>query len=149
MTIVQPVLSAKNDQYWTLVENFNYSWTFEDRTFSITVNKGFLTDLASVPKIFWPIVAPFGLVNPAAVLHDALYQGNGNILPQDGTFTLNDQPFTKSFSRDECDRLFLRLCRLSGVPSWRSQVMYWSLKGFGFVKWNQYSKKLKVKKNEQ
>jgi len=39
----------------------------------ITVPDGFLTDGASVPRIFWNIFSPFGSYFPAALIHDYLY----------------------------------------------------------------------------
>ena len=38
----------------------------------ITAKKGFKTDLASVPRIAWNIIAPFDIAR-SAVIHDALY----------------------------------------------------------------------------
>lgn len=40
------------------------------------IEKGFTTDLASVPRIFWPVIPPFGRYARAAVLHDYLLQEN-------------------------------------------------------------------------
>jgi len=39
----------------------------------ITVPTGFITDGASVPRIFWPIFDPFGGYFHAAIIHDYLY----------------------------------------------------------------------------
>jgi len=38
------------------------------------VPKGFITDGASIPRIFWRIYLPYGLYIEAAVLHDYLYR---------------------------------------------------------------------------
>jgi hypothetical protein len=40
---------------------------------AVTVPTGFVTDLASVPRIFWSILQPDGLYAYAAVVHDYLY----------------------------------------------------------------------------
>ena len=40
---------------------------------TITVRKGFITDLASVPRPMWAIIAPFDLAR-AAIIHDLLYK---------------------------------------------------------------------------
>lgn len=44
------------------------------------IPKGFETDLASIPRIFWPILAPqySGFVAPA-ILHDYLYRCNNHL----------------------------------------------------------------------
>ncbi len=40
---------------------------------AVTVPKGFVTDLASVPQIFWSVLPPQGRHGHAAILHDWLY----------------------------------------------------------------------------
>jgi hypothetical protein len=39
----------------------------------ITVNAGFVTDLASVPRLMWWLIAPFDVAR-AAIIHDLLYK---------------------------------------------------------------------------
>lgn len=41
--------------------------------YKITVKKGFVTDLASVPRICWAFVAPWDVAR-AAIIHDLLYK---------------------------------------------------------------------------
>ena len=40
---------------------------------TITVKKGFVTDLASAPRALWAILAPFDIAR-AAIIHDLLYK---------------------------------------------------------------------------
>ena len=40
---------------------------------SITVLSGFITDLASTPRILWNVIAPFDVAR-AAIVHDLLYK---------------------------------------------------------------------------
>ena len=40
---------------------------------SITVPSGFITDLASTPRILWNVIAPFDVAR-AAIVHDLLYK---------------------------------------------------------------------------
>lgn len=44
----------------------------------IEVPKGYRTDFASVPRIFWIIIPPFGRYHRAAVIHDYLYELGGS-----------------------------------------------------------------------
>ena len=44
-----------------------------DRTETITVPSGFVTDLASVPRAMWWLIAPFDVAR-AAIIHDLLYK---------------------------------------------------------------------------
>ena len=59
----------------------NMKVTIDDKKY--VVPKGFETDLASIPRILWPIFAPqySGFVAPA-ILHDYLYRCNNNITRQ-------------------------------------------------------------------
>ena len=42
-------------------------------TSTITVPKGYITDLASVPRVCWTFIAPFDCAR-AAVVHDIMYE---------------------------------------------------------------------------
>ena len=44
-----------------------------NKTETITVPKGFVTDLASVPRALWAFIAPFDVAR-AAIVHDLLYK---------------------------------------------------------------------------
>ncbi len=50
----------------------------------ITVPTGFVTDGASIPRIFWNILSPFGDYFPAALVHDFLYSRSST-----GRFTVD------------------------------------------------------------
>ena len=75
---------------------------------------GFVTDFASIPPGFWWVVQPFGRHAPAAVIHDYLYA-----LREPGT-------------RKMADYLFCEAMRESGVPYWRRNLMYWTVRLGGF-----------------
>ena len=44
-----------------------------NKTETITVSSGFITDLASTPRILWNVIAPFDVAR-AAIVHDLLYK---------------------------------------------------------------------------
>ena len=44
-----------------------------NKTETITVPNGFITDLASTPRILWNVIAPFDVAR-AAIVHDLLYK---------------------------------------------------------------------------
>ena len=72
----------------------------------ITVPTGFVTDLASVPRIFWDIFPPFGKYTQAAIIHDYIYKGH-------------------NYPRGTCDNIFLEAMIVLGV-SWISRNIIWS-----------------------
>lgn len=84
---------------------------------TITVPAGFETDFASVPRLFWRIVPPWGRYSPAAVVHDFLYH-------------------TGLVTRVEADRIFLDLMTKLGVPTWKCRMMYWAVRVGGWKAWN-------------
>ena len=44
-----------------------------NKTETITVPNGFITDLASTPRVLWNVIAPFDVAR-AAIVHDLLYK---------------------------------------------------------------------------
>jgi hypothetical protein len=55
---------------WTLKQELVYE---TDIGYKIVVPAGFVTDLASVPRLLWLLWPPFGKYTRAAVIHDWLY----------------------------------------------------------------------------
>ncbi len=89
---------------------------------SVDVPAGFETDFASVPRFFWRIVPPFGRYSPAAVVHDFLY-------------------FSGQVSRKDADETFYRLMGSLGVPDWKRWAMYYAVRAFGWIAWNEHRKR--------
>lgn len=89
----------------------------------IIVPKGFETDFASVPRLFWNILPPWGEYAPAAIVHDYLYVM---------------QPFT----RYEIDYLFLRIMEQLEVGWFKRHIMYRGVRIGGWNAWNRHNEKL-------
>ena len=60
---------------WFLVEDWAL-WCREG-DWEVTVPAGFRFDLASIPRLLWPVVGPFELSIDAPLFHDACYQYGG------------------------------------------------------------------------
>ena len=100
--------------------------TLRGRT--VIVPSRFKTDFASVPRIFWRIVPPWGAYSPAAVIHDYLYA-------------------TGEVSKKEADLIFLELMKRLHVKKWKRNIMYWAVRVGGKPAWNRHRKKrLSVKR---
>jgi hypothetical protein len=82
-----------------------------------TVPTGFKTDLASVPRLFWNILPPFGKYTEAAVLHDWLYR-------------------THLLTRAQADGLLLEAMVLCRVPRWQRALIYGAVRCFGWAAWS-------------
>lgn len=83
----------------------------------VTVEKGFDTDFASTPRVFWAIYPPTGSYTKAAVVHDRDY-------------------FYQDVTRDVADATFLEGMEELGVPWARRQLIYRSVRAFGWLAWN-------------
>lgn len=83
------------------------------------IPKNFDTDLASIPKGAWFIMAPFhaSLIRPA-IVHDWFYRK------------------TCDFTRYETDLIFYYMLKNEGVSTTRASIMYYAVRLFG---WNYYN----------
>ncbi|ECG6032325.1 DUF1353 domain-containing protein [Salmonella enterica subsp. enterica serovar Eastbourne] len=107
-----PAILEMLDHYrWRVYEPFEF-YLSDDNRDVISVPAGFVTDLASVPRIFWTLLPPDGKYAKAAIIHDYLYD---NALR----------------TKKEADRIFLDGMRVLGVPEWKRIVMYLAVRWFG------------------
>ena len=91
---------------------------YEDDKWEIEVLPGWITDGASVPKIFWNLFPPVsGQYLEAAILHDALYK-------------------SQTLSRKESDKIFLRAMKYLKVNFFKRYVMYFAVRLFGLMAWD-------------
>src|SRR5262245_11715481 len=63
------------DNEWELVETYR----FAPSSFSFTILAGFRFDLASVPRLAWPLIGPFELSLVAPLAHDFIYRHGGKL----------------------------------------------------------------------
>ncbi len=91
----------------------------------IVVPRGFVTDMASIPRPLWSLYSPFGKHGNASILHDWLYS-------------------TEMFSRSACDEIFHYAMKVSGVGILDRNIIYYHVRAYGgFFVWNRHDK-LKV-----
>nr|VFK14586.1 MAG: Protein of unknown function (DUF1353) [Candidatus Kentron sp. LFY] len=99
---------------WKLLNGFDYHVGRYPSDETISVPSGFETDLASTPRIMWPILPPHGKYMKAAILHDYLYaQGE--------------------LERKRADDIFLEAMTVQGVMAWKIQAMYLAVRFFGWA----------------
>ena len=111
---------------WRLEEAYSY----QDGPTQIIVPAGFLFDLASIPRIFWWLIAPFELSVAAPLLHDFLYHHRGDLPP--GTV----EP-SRPYTRHEADHLFRTVMETEGVPGWRRTLAYLAVRAVGWLGWRR------------
>lgn len=107
--VVKPIDKAR----WELMSPLAYKSPLK----LFIVPEGFITDFASVPRVFWTLLPPAtGRHREAAVLHDYLYT-------------------IKSTSRKFADNIFLDAMIGAKVPAWKRQLIYWAVRFGGGSYW--------------
>jgi len=102
-----------SSRMWKLASKFRYVGSK-----IIDVPVGFLTDGASVPRVFWSLFDPTGPYLQAAVIHDYLY-------------------ITQIFSRETSDLIFLEAMKACGVGFLTRQAVYRAVRFGGWVGWER------------
>lgn len=87
----------------------------------VTVPKGFVTDFASIPKIFWSVLPPDGSYVYAAILHDYLY-------------------WVQTRTRADADEIFRLAMRDFDVSSVKIKAIYSAVRKFGGTAWRANQK---------
>ena len=104
---------------WCLLEDFYYQ--HDDGKVIVTPAK-FITDFASVPRLFWNILPPWGKYGFIAVAHDWLYY---------------DQSTTKEYADD----VLMAGMKLMGVDLADREIIYEAVHKAGQAAWDENTKK--------
>jgi hypothetical protein len=100
------------------------SWTpdaGQPDTPKFIVPKGFVTDLASIPALFWSILRPDGDYAYAAILHDYMY-------------------WVQKWPKEQADLVLKRCMEDFKVSALRTESIYTAVKDFGASAWQQNAK---------
>ncbi len=118
--VVSPLADGKT---WVLVEPFGYDVGELGSGDTIEVVRGFKTDFASIPRLFWIVLPKWGKYGNAAVIHDWLY-------------------FTQQRTREEADRILFEAMQVLTVPRWQQYPIFYAVRWFGWFAWkrNQWDK---------
>ncbi len=92
--------------HWRVTEPFQYMIGSKTSRQWVTVPAGYLTDGATVPRLFWSLIPPWGSYGQAAVVHDLLCEYLSIV--EDGKL--------KPITRQRCDEIFLEAMTVLGVP---------------------------------
>ncbi len=126
-------VSPQDDgKHWRLIRTFEYVWGKLETGLHIRVPAGFVTDFASSPRFFWPIVSPWGKWGKAAILHDWLYSKKGQRVVD-----LRGHGLVSIPRRKLADGIFLEAMEVLGVKPWRRNLMYWGVRAFGWLAWRK------------
>jgi len=94
----------------------------------LTVRTGFVTDLASVPRILWRVLAPWDVAR-AAIIHDLLYL----TIRQYRWKNDNEDKELVKRAKKASDKVFLCAMRdaTPAVPGWKRYAAYYAVAAFG------------------
>jgi len=115
---------------WVLMEDCRYA-AFDG--WSITAKRGFRSDLASIPRLFWVVIAFHDLSLIAPIMHDVIYRCGGLVLLPHGEV----EPAGRKFERKDADDLFLELMTRSNIAYWKRNVAYLAVRAFGQSSWRE------------
>lgn len=104
---------------WRIAELVSY----DNGVVSVTVPKGFVTDLASIPKALRWFVSndDYRVIRPA-IIHDWLY--------------LKHRVDGGSISRAQADLLFYEMLRVEGMGVIKAKLMYAAVRIGGWAAWS-------------
>lgn len=107
-----------------LTSDLIYKYPDNEGYLEITIPKGFETDFASIPRIFWSIIAPIGKHTLPSVLHDYLYEYG---------YSLN-------ITRKKADKMFYDAMIESKVARITANILWLCVRVFGYKNYNKGSK---------
>jgi len=116
---------------WEVVDDYHFyiPWLL----INVKIPKGFVFDGASIPKLFWPLLSPTGLLFIPGLFHDFGYKYNKWI-------DENDRDICVGAGQKFFDDQFRRLgVYINDMPI-LDKVAFVALRGFGFIAWNNHRK---------
>lgn len=112
----EPGILAFSDRLYFMLDT-DLKWRIGETEKQIVVPSGFVSDGASVPKIFWPLgLVPYGSHGRATVVHDFLY-------------------WFQQCSRNQADNIMLIALKESGVSFFKRLILTVGVKLFGKRAW--------------
>ncbi|MBP4002535.1 DUF1353 domain-containing protein [Pseudomonas koreensis] len=106
--------------YWRVTKAFRYYLRHEDGGEWVYVPAGYLTDGASVPRLFWSLLPPWGAYGQAAVVHD--------IVCEYLSITVNGMP--RSITRKACDDILFEAMVVLNVPAYKRRIIELSVNAY-------------------
>lgn len=111
-------IATADGKYWVVSEALIYENPKTKQVFEVP--RGFVTDMASVPRLFWTAFPPCGKYTPAAVVHDYIYWY---------------QP--PNCDRECADNLLLMAMEESGVSAASRNAIYAGVRVGGESSWEE------------
>jgi len=123
---------------YEVLDEFVY-YRDKENNVKIFVGAGFITDFASIPRIFWSIFPPFGKYTKAAVLHDRLCVAFNNrecwkdVLTD--TANVDSNFLQQSVKRKDADNIFLEAMDVLKVDTKTKYCLYAGVRLYAIYKY--------------
>jgi len=125
MTVIHCSYDIAQPHVWHLEQPYTRTTSIG----TVTVPPGFLWDGASVPRVLWNMIPPWGSYSGAALVHDWLYRTRRTCASS-----------TKTITKEEADRVFYELMLEDGVHKSRAWTMWQAVALWGGKAWSQMKK---------
>jgi hypothetical protein len=116
MTRIYLSYDTSDPENWTLDQPYQRDTAIG----SVTVPKGFVTDLASTPRTLWSMLPRWGRWSGAAIVHDWFYRTR-----------------PEGLTRYRADRIFLKLMTDDGVRHGDATLIFKAVRQFGGTAWRK------------
>jgi hypothetical protein len=103
--------------HWRVMEDFRYYLGDKNSTGWVDIPRGFLTDGATIPRIFWNLLPPWGTYGQAAIVHDFLCR----------YLTITKDGLSVHITRKQCDEILLEAMVVLGVPLTTRCAIYYAV----------------------
>jgi hypothetical protein len=101
----KPQLDYLGDRKWRLTNRYVY----HDAAGDIVIPKGFVSDLASVPRFAWWLISPMDLSEVAPLVHD---------------FVCRTPKMRERYTSRAAHQVFFSIMLKENVPLWRALLSY-------------------------
>jgi len=116
---------------WTLVDNYRITLPIDDyNEIKFEIPMGFDFDLASIPRLIWPLISSFELSLVAPLIHDYCYQYQGSPVYHIKLVRGIEEKTYNYISRAEADKIFFDLMIREKVPRWKANSSYTAVRLF-------------------
>lgn len=116
--------------YWRVIQGFKFFFGDLSEEKWVFIPAGYLTDGASVPRLLWSLLPPWGAYGQAAVLHDYLCEN----------LTIQVHGVATAIPRAKADAAFKEAMVALDVPRWKRNVMYIAVRVYAKFHKSQDSK---------
>lgn len=114
---------ALGADHWRVTNGFRFYLDHEQSGEWVNVPAGYLTDGASVPRLFWSAIPPWGAYGQAAVVHDIVCE----------YLSITKDGLPQAVSRKTCDGILLQAMEAISVPWMTRQAIYGAVSAYRIV----------------